>query len=978
MGTQERLIGRLAAVVALGFGAVYLGWRVSSTLAGVSFWLAASTLLVETVGFLAVAVLIWALWPVPGRREPVGLDADVEIVIRCAGTALEPLRATVLASRHLGPISIVDLDARPEVATLARDMGAAYLATDPGDIDGIILAAESARASRLLLLDAGDIPRPDVLDRLLPWFDDPSVAVVQGMVVSATAESSEHGSGGRHDKEFERRCLGPALGTRGLARFNGSGALVRTTSLRHLDVSAGSTPMVEAEITATLFAEGWRILAPGGEPVVAVGPIVSPSRVESVRACEASGARAILVGRHGAMRFNSLRPAQRVALVAHAIRPLGGIRRTVVIAVLLGALLSGSMPVNGTFAGFATLWMPWFVLSALGLWAMSDGTLRPGDRVRASMRVLGASWRGVMAPNGRPDDAKHTLTGAFGLHHGAASAAAIGAIGVVVGLRAVSDRFSHTLAPMTAEDRAVLLAVSLWSLGGGLDALRLLARRAQARRATRVVASLPSTIGDRGAMVVDLTPLGAGVLGEFDLAIGTHADLAMVLPTVTGCVSATLPVVVRNVRSDFSGERRIGVEFAAVEAYEADALAEFCIVQPALDVLGASTVDTSGAQITSVTVLDDRALVPRRIGLRAAALVAVFGALSSSLPTAADASGAALTVLRGEVVIDGAAAPSATTPETTTPETTTPETGAMETGGGATNQAVDDPSGTVVTAVCAIDAGDDGSFGTSDDSYGAPVSDVVSGDGTYELLLDGEACWYSVAPPPGLMVAPDSSYLESLSTPQVVDLSSGVAPRVQLLDAAAAVVDPGTVAKSVTVDDVVWADLNGNRNVDPGEPLISGVMVTLYGEHDVAVGSTTTAADGSFTFADVDEGTYRLGVSNLPSGYGSGPAVVGPLGRTAAFEVVADGDVNLAIGLVPAVSSAGAAGASPVVDDGVPSEVPIRVLERPRAFETAEREVPRSPLAGLVVVLLASIIGFSVVAGSLRPGRVEPLRLTTR
>jgi cellulose synthase (UDP-forming) len=955
-------------MVALGFGAIYLAWRITSTMSATAWLLSAGTLLVEVVGYLAVAVLVWALW-MPARERPsAAIEADVDVVIRCAGSALEPLRATILAARDLAPITVLDLDARPEVARLAREMGGAYIATDPDDIDGLLLAAQAISGSVMFLLEAGDVPRPDALDRLLPWLDEPTVAIVQGMVVSATTDSSEHGSGGRHDKEFERLALGPSLGARGVARFAGSAALIRTASIRDLDVEAGSTPMVEAELTAALFAAGWDIVAPAGDPVVAVAPISSPSRVESVRACEASGARAMLVGRYGAFRFNNLGVMQRLALVAHAVRPLGGIRRTLIVVLLLDALLSGVMPIHGTAMGFAALWLPWFVLAALGLWSLSGGSLRPGDRVRGSMRVLGASWRGAMAPNGRPDEAKHTLTGAFGLHHGAASAAAVGAIGVVVGLRAISDRFTHTLAPMSTNDRAVLLAASLWSLGGGLDALRLLARRAQARRATRVVASLPSTIGERGAMVVDLTPLGAGVLGEFDLEVGAHAALEMVLPTATGCVSATIPVVVRNVRTDFSGDERIGVEFGDVAAYEADALAEFCIVQPALETLGVAVVDVTAAQVRPVTVLDDRVLVPRRIGLRAAALVAVFGAMSSSLPTAADASGAPLVVVRGQVVASATElAPDSTTPDSTTPDSTTPDsipaTGA-------------NPAGTVVTAICATDSGADGSYGTSDDTYGTPVSDIVGSDGGYELGLDGAACWYSVAPPAGFMLVADSTQLESMDTPQAIDLSTHSVPRVEIVAGAATHAAPAVA----TIDDVVWADLNGDRIVDAGEPMLPGVSVTLFDRNDTVVESMTTGATGAFAFAAVPNGIYRLGVSNLPAGYSAGAAVTGPLGRTPSFEATASSDIDHAIGLVPIVAPAviSTSGVGASTKHVAAEAAPTRILERPQAMETTPRNSNRSTLPALLVVLLASIIGFSVVAGSLRPGRVEPVRLPAR
>lgn len=993
MNPHERMTGRLASVVALCFGAAYLGWRITSTLSGVPVWLAITTLIVEIVGFISVAVYVWAMWHAPQHRQPVSLTDNVGVIIRSAAGDVGALRATVLAASHLGPITIVDPYARPEVAALAAERSTRYMATAPDDIDGLMQAIGDTDAAKVLVLGAGDIPRPDVLDRLLPWFDDPSVAIVQGMVVASLAESSEHGSGGTHDKDFERGALGPMLGTRGLARFCGSGALIRSASVRGIGTVTGSAPMVEAEITTALFAAGWRIVAPGGDPVVAVIPIATPNDVESFRACEASAARALLLGSCGALRFNSLRPAQRLALIAHAIRPLGGIRRTVIIVLLLAALFSGVAPFNADVARMATLWAPWFVLSSLGIWAMSGGTLRPGDRVRASMRVLGASWRGVMAPNGRPDAAQHVLTGAFGVHHGAASAAAIGAIGVVVGLRAFSDRVGHTLARMDPGERAVLLLVALWSLGGGLDALCLLARRAQARRATRVVASLSATINERAALVVDLTQLGAGVLGVFDLEVGDRAELDVVLPTVTGCVSATLPVLVRNVRTDFSGERRLGVEFTAVATYEADALAEFCIVQPALEVLGAAVVPATSAPIHQITVLDDRILVPRRIGLRAAALVAVFGALSSSMPTAADAAGPSARVFRGSIAVDAnLSGPDADdTTDVTTPDTpATPATADVtdtsdvsgtgpESDGRSAGPA--DPAGAVVTAVCSRDAGSDGVHGTSDDIYGTPVSDVVDSNGAYSLTLDGEACWYTVAPPAGHLIRPDSSSLESLLTPQVIDLSASTFAPVTITMTARHAESTATSepANTVTIDDVVWADLNGDRAVQADEPRIAGVTVTVYDVPGAVVATSITDADGLFSFTGLPEGRYHIGVSNLPDGYVPDPSSANPFGQTNTFDSHATGDVNLAIGLVGA-SAPVERGSDNLTGQqaGPPKAVSTRLLAQPTSAETAPLRSSNSTLPGLVVVLLASIIGFSVVAGSLRPSGTAPARVRHR
>ncbi len=1023
MRTGDTIFGRATAVLAVLFGLVYLGWRTTSTLAGAPWWTGTPTLLVEAVGVGAVAVTSWALWrspetaaPLPSGTHAVSGSApeplDTVIVVRVTGQRVSVLRATLVACRPIAPVLIVDVDARPEVASLAVEHGARYVATDPDDIDGLAIAARTANAGAIFLLEAGDVPHPSALRSLLPWFDEPSIAVVQGPVEATDGESAEHGAPGRHDKQFERRALMPALGTRGLAAFTGTGALLRTTAVRSIPLVGSSPQMVQADLTSALFAAGWQIAAPGGRPLVAAAPIVSPMDVEDVRACEASAARHLLLGDHGAWRVNRLSFSQRLSLTAQAVRPLAGVRRGIIIAILLGALLSGRLPFEADPLGFAVLWAPWFVLSAAALWLLSGRELRPGDRVRWSMRMLGASWRGVAAVDGRPDPAENVLGSAFGLHHGVASAGAVAAISVVIGMRAVSDRVTHTLAAMPVNQTAAVLVCALWSLGGGLDALRILARRAQTRRATRIASTLPSTFADRAALVVDLTPLGAGVLGEMDLPIGSEQRLEVVVPTASGVISATVPVVVRNVRIDFSGERRFGVEFGKLDSYVADALTEYCMVQPALELLGAGIVDASVAGGRPVVVLDDHAALPRRMGLRAAALVAVAGAMASAVPTAEAA--AAGGRVRGEVSVVTVAAvdpgvpgddvavdepmvpgttvispsdvtaPIAPSPTldiaTTVPATTVPVTAGQSSDPTAIGSGA---AGAVITVVCSIESGADGAWGTSDDTYGGPVSTVVAADGTWSLDFDGTACWASTSPPVGLMVPGETGDLESPSAARPIDLTQRVVPRVELVPstvgASVGSTDgQGTEASAsraaVVVDDVVWADLDADGVVGAAETRIAGVTVRLIDANDVVIGSDTTDADGGFSLDGWAGVPYRLLVSNLPTG------LVAPdvFGRSREFELAEGTDVNLCIGLRPSISRAiaptgssagGVAASAAGVDPTGGQTTTVRLLAQPAASLLATTPADRSPLAGWLVVMLATLIGVSVLAGSLRPGR---------
>jgi serine-aspartate repeat-containing protein C/D/E len=71
-----------------------------------------------------------------------------------------------------------------------------------------------------------------------------------------------------------------------------------------------------------------------------------------------------------------------------------------------------------------------------------------------------------------------------------------------------------------------------------------------------------------------------------------------------------------------------------------------------------------------------------------------------------------------------------------------------------------------------------------------------------------------------------------------------------------------------SISGVVVNDLNGNRLVDPGEPPLAGAVVTLQDSAGALVGTATTGAEGSFTFANLAVGTYTL-VEVDPAGFSS-------------------------------------------------------------------------------------------------------------
>jgi protocatechuate 3,4-dioxygenase beta subunit len=79
-------------------------------------------------------------------------------------------------------------------------------------------------------------------------------------------------------------------------------------------------------------------------------------------------------------------------------------------------------------------------------------------------------------------------------------------------------------------------------------------------------------------------------------------------------------------------------------------------------------------------------------------------------------------------------------------------------------------------------------------------------------------------------------------------------------------IDAGMYVTPASLGDFVWNDVNKNGIQDAGEAGISGVTVNLYNSSSTLVGTTTTDANGAYSFTNLTPGTYSVGFV-APSGY---------------------------------------------------------------------------------------------------------------
>jgi hypothetical protein len=131
---SRRRLPRAAAVTSAVASLAYLTWRLLFTVHWAAWWLAVPFLLLEVHASLRFALTVFELWGAEEEGLPVHTtlpDLTVAVVIPTYGEGIDVLLPTVAAALALEPAHqtwVLDDGARPDVAELAHQLGAGYIA----------------------------------------------------------------------------------------------------------------------------------------------------------------------------------------------------------------------------------------------------------------------------------------------------------------------------------------------------------------------------------------------------------------------------------------------------------------------------------------------------------------------------------------------------------------------------------------------------------------------------------------------------------------------------------------------------------------------------------------------------------------------------------------------------------------------------------------------------------------------------------
>ncbi|MGC4934389.1 glycosyltransferase family 2 protein [Gordonia sp. DT30] len=198
-----------------------------------------------------------------------GQFASVDVFLPTCGESLAILRNTYRHVAALGwpgvlRVHVLDDAASPAVAGLAAEFGFAYrVRPDRGHLrkaGNLRYAFDRTDGDVVVIFDADFCPRPDFLAHLMPYLDDPQVAIVQSPQTFATTEQMgwiQRTAGAT--QEFFYRWVLPSRDQIDAANCVGTSALYRRSALAHV---GGFAPIEHSEDLHTghhLQQAGYRI-----------------------------------------------------------------------------------------------------------------------------------------------------------------------------------------------------------------------------------------------------------------------------------------------------------------------------------------------------------------------------------------------------------------------------------------------------------------------------------------------------------------------------------------------------------------------------------------------------------------------------------------------------------------------------------------------------------------------------------------------
>jgi len=586
-------LARIAMVVAVLGSTRYFAWRFDGTLNPDAAVFSALFLAVELIGFVAAVSFFLTVWrqPTPGIL-PAPADRRIDILISSDGEPVGVLRDTVACAvsiQYPHGTWILDRAARRDVAELAAELGCHYLAPETsGETRGSLLnrAAAASDAEFLATLDAEHVPTPDFVERMVGYFSDPGIAVVQANLDFYNLDSFQHSTDWEHLAAWHQQVLffnvvQPGKDMFRAAIFCGSPAMLRRSVLLETGGFATETVTESLHTGLRLQMAGQRVAYCPQRLARGLAPQTFDAFEESWRRW-GMGTLQVL-RRERPLTRRGLGVGQRLCYLTTFALPFTGLPKLGYLAILLACVLSGTFPILATPGGLGTYLLPYLALNIAAFVAVHGGIRPFFFSQRYGAITLGALLRAV-ADHLRG----HARVRSSGAAPGSAASGrqvapylimeSLLALVVVIGVLRIAD--APGMFEFWGYGTVVLAAV--YGLCLMIPVVALAMRRKEARAVYRFPQRLdmPVRYRLRGAQETAWSETYARNLNRFglsvtlDVALPPETGLEVILPLPSGDVTA-LGTVRWTRELSIGGRTRHanGIRFERIRPEEQDAIA---------------------------------------------------------------------------------------------------------------------------------------------------------------------------------------------------------------------------------------------------------------------------------------------------------------------------------------------------------------------------------------------------------------------
>ena len=380
---RERLT-RIVAVVAWLYGLYWITWRWTETLNWDSPIFSILLISAETWGLITTAALIFTVWRLSHRTPPPpppGLTVDVFIT-----TYDEPLavvRRTAIGAKAITyphKTYILDDGRRDEMRAMAEELGVGYIrrADNKNAKAGTLNnALKHTTGEFVLQLDADHVPLPNILDRLLGFFEDPKVAYAPSPQDFYNTDSFTHVVNDGDRRLWEENRIFFSLIQAGKDRMNasffcGSCGVLRRKAFEEIGGFSTKTVTEDMETSIVLHSRGWKSVYYGEMLAYGLAP-ASAGQYHVQRLRWGQGSMQIL-RKLNPLWYPGLSLIQRIQYLTSTTVYFDGYQKLVFYLAPMIFFFTGWLPVTTTDRELLVRLVPYLILTMVSFELLSRGT----------------------------------------------------------------------------------------------------------------------------------------------------------------------------------------------------------------------------------------------------------------------------------------------------------------------------------------------------------------------------------------------------------------------------------------------------------------------------------------------------------------------------------------------------------------------------------------------------------------------------